>query len=277
MVRTRLECAAQKAFDRRFLAFVVRRLVLGLVLALMICSRAHANGADCLPAAGFPPPEYGQPANIEVLKTEFLSYECSGVYEQQIRGVIDDAISYVQEQAKRGGHLAIVLDIDETSLSNWEEMKVNNFNRIDDGPCELGEPDAENWRVPVPKKPCGFTAWILLAQARPLDTIRLFKVANENKVAVFFITGRKDDQQHTVRDATVANLHKAGYSTWTDLMLEPAGFTGKIQEFKTQKRTEIEEDMHYKIIANVGDQYSDLRGGHSERVFKLPNPFYFVP
>jgi len=27
----------------------------------------------------------------------------------------------------------------------------------------------------------------------------------------------------------------------------------------------------------VGDQLSDLSGGHAERTFKVPNPFYFVP
>ncbi|MDQ0403073.1 hypothetical protein J2S50_001622 [Streptomyces sp. DSM 40167] len=30
------------------------------------------------------------------------------------------------------------------------------------------------------------------------------------------------------------------------------------------------------IVANVGDQYSDLRGGHADRTYKLPNPTYFV-
>ena len=33
----------------------------------------------------------------------------------------------------------------------------------------------------------------------------------------------------------------------------------------------------YSIIANVGDQPSDLLGGHSERDFLLPDPFYRVP
>ena len=33
----------------------------------------------------------------------------------------------------------------------------------------------------------------------------------------------------------------------------------------------------HTIIANVGDQWSDLDGGFAERVFKLPNPVYFIP
>lgn len=33
----------------------------------------------------------------------------------------------------------------------------------------------------------------------------------------------------------------------------------------------------YSIIANMGNQPSDLAGGHAERSFLLPNPFYRVP
>jgi hypothetical protein len=33
----------------------------------------------------------------------------------------------------------------------------------------------------------------------------------------------------------------------------------------------------YRIVANVGDQYSDLAGGHEDIGFKLTNPFYFLP
>jgi hypothetical protein len=46
------------------------------------------------------------------------------------------------------------------------------------------------------------------------------------------------------------------------------------QDFETAPRKEI-EDASFAIIANVGDQYSDLRGGHAERVFKVPNCVLF--
>jgi acid phosphatase len=41
-------------------------------------------------------------------------------------------------------------------------------------------------------------------------------------------------------------------------------------------RNEIEQG-HYTIIANIGDQPSDLSGGHAERTFLLPDPFYRIP
>ena len=46
--------------------------------------------------------------------------------------------------------------------------------------------------------------------------------------------------------------------------------------YKTWVRGEIEA-QGYTIIANVGDQWSDLENGYAERVFKLPNPFYMIP
>ncbi|TIP90617.1 MAG: acid phosphatase, partial [Mesorhizobium sp.] len=46
-------------------------------------------------------------------------------------------------------------------------------------------------------------------------------------------------------------------------------------DFKAPIRAEIEK-AGYTIIANVGDQPSDLFGGHAEKLFLLPNPFYRV-
>jgi uncharacterized Zn finger protein len=44
----------------------------------------------------------------------------------------------------------------------------------------------------------------------------------------------------------------------------------------TPERGKIEA-QGYNIIANVGDQPSDLSGEHAERTFQLPNPFYRIP
>jgi len=262
--------------NRKLLPLALRSrhtLSIALLLLLMGCAPSRALGTDCIKPTNLPPSENGEPRNISGLKSELLYYQCSGTYERDIRRVIDKAIAYVTERARKGGKLALVLDIDETSLSNWEEMKANDFGLIENGPCELGRPDADGWRVP--ESPCGFSAWILARDAKPLDTVRLFRAARASNIAVFFITGRKDDDQHCVRDATTGNLRKAGYSDWTDLILEPGDYKSTVEQFKTEKRKEISA-KGYTIIANVGDQYSDLNGEYAERVFKLPNPFYFV-
>lgn len=33
----------------------------------------------------------------------------------------------------------------------------------------------------------------------------------------------------------------------------------------------------YRAVVDVGDQWSDLRGGGALRTFKLPNPMYTIP
>ena len=35
--------------------------------------------------------------------------------------------------------------------------------------------------------------------------------------------------------------------------------------------------LGYDIVANFGDQLSDLTGGFADKTFKLPNPMYFLP
>lgn len=47
-------------------------------------------------------------------------------------------------------------------------------------------------------------------------------------------------------------------------------------DFKAPQRKAI-EDEGYTIVANLGDQHSDLDGGFAERTFLLPNPFYRIP
>ncbi len=35
--------------------------------------------------------------------------------------------------------------------------------------------------------------------------------------------------------------------------------------------------LGYDIVANFGDQFSDLYGGYADRTFKVPNPMYYLP
>ena len=103
-------------------------------------------------------------------------------------------------------------------------------------------------------------------------TLALFNAAKAKGVSVFFITGRREDQ----RWVTAANLRGAGYRGWTGLMMRPAGDKRTVSEYKSGERAKIEA-KGYTIIANMGDQPSDLAGGHAERGFLLPDPFYRIP
>jgi hypothetical protein len=92
---------------------------------------------------------------------------------------------------------------------------------------------------------------------------------------VFFVTGRHEGQM--LRDATIKNLKAAGYDGWTGLVLRPATAGNMtIAVYKSGERAKIAA-QGYTIIVNAGDQQTDLEGGYSERAYKLPNPFYFLP
>ena len=59
--------------------------------------------------------------------------------------------------------------------------------------------------------------------------------------------------------------HCAAYPTCTTI------------EYKSTTRAHIENDLGYDVVANLGDQYRDLIGGHADRAVKLPNPTYYLP
>ena len=75
---------------------------------------------------------------------------------------------------------------------------------------------------------------------------------------------------------TIENLEREGYGGWAGLALKPAGSTLTTVAYKSGARAATEQ-QGYRIVANIGDQYSDLAGGHADRAFKVPNPFYFLP
>ena len=55
----------------------------------------------------------------------------------------------------------------------------------------------------------------------------------------------------------------------------PAASCPTIQ-YKSGTRAYI-ESKGYDIVADLGDQFSDLEGGYADKVFKMPNPNYYLP
>lgn len=155
---------------------------------------------------------------------------------------------------KAGEKLALVLDIDETSLTNYCEMKREDYGFIS-----------------VP-----FNEWAVSAEADMAipGTLRLFNEARAAGLEVFFITGRPGEQ----RAATARNLEAAGYRGWKGLALrEGDEKTMATVAYKSEERKKI-VDAGYRIVMSVGDQWSDLNGEpRAEISVKLPNPFYYLP
>jgi acid phosphatase len=233
---------------------------LGLVALAGTLSITRA--ASCPPESQvrIPPAPEGS-LNIDKVKQVLLAYQAEN-YDGDVAAVFATARAYVEGRAGEVSKPALVLDIDETSLSNWANIKANNFGFIADGACDL-----------LPSGPCGFKAWILQGVAPPImPALDLFNAAKAKGVAVVFITGRRDRE----RQATLWNLDRAGFEGWAKLVTRPDDDShATVEAYKTEERRKLAE-AGYTIIATVGDQQSDLDGGFAECKFKVPNPFYFI-
>ncbi len=89
--------------------------------------------------------------------------------------------------------------------------------------------------------------------------------ARADGAAVFFVTARPE----ILRLQTQGNLRSVGY-TVAGLHMRPWFDTRSDAALKTAARTAIER-QGYTIVANIGNNDSDLTGGHAERTFKLPD------
>jgi hypothetical protein len=258
-----------------------------LIAVLAAIVPAAIQAAECpakqreprIPPLGSPVIDIDRPViNIDKLKAQLKEYKKGkdgkpGNYDEDVKLVFDDASAYVKQRAgelrpraDQGKKPAVVLDIDETSLSNWPNLEANNFGFIKGGPC-----------FEEPTLSCGFDEWILKASAPAIPPALDFfnDVTKKIKdVAVFFITGRRQNQ----RQATLWNLDRVGFEGWAGLNTRPDDdHRDTIVPFKRGKRKDI-EDSGYTIIANIGDQASDLDDRmFAECTFKVPNPFYFIP
>jgi len=182
------------------------------------------------------------------LSAALVKYHDSGLYESDLASVDGAAQSYLDSHLGGHGKAAIVLDIDETSLSNYSGLLAS-----------------------------GFTAAGTVATAAGgtgtaiAPTLALYHDAIAHGVAVFFVTGRPSE----IQGPTESNLKNVGYSEgWNALDFKPA--EADTEQFKSSTRAAIKKSG-YRIVVNVGDQQSDLDGGFAQRAFKLPNPFYFIP
>ncbi|MFB9263882.1 HAD family acid phosphatase [Bradyrhizobium erythrophlei] len=206
------------------------------------------------------------PTNIDKVKKQLNAYK-AGNYDYDVSAVIADARVYIDRRmAQSVAKPAVVLDIDETSLSNWPNLKADDFGFFLDVDCKSGE------------LPCGFNNWVMMAAAPPIQpTLQFFNYLASRNIPVFFITGRRDKQ----RAKTEENLAAAGFKGWARLVTRPDDDNGgSLVPFKSGEREKIEKEG-YTILADIGDQRSDIEGNatgtHFECAFKIPNPFYFIP
>jgi predicted secreted acid phosphatase len=266
--------------------------ILALLSGWLSAPAAAETPLGCDKVSGLPVVDYlVTPQNLALLKQQLLIYRCQR-YDSEIAMVVQEALAWVKLRAAQVSNPAIVLDIDETSLSNWNRIYQDEYYPFTSA-CDFTQK-------------CSDKDWQWTEQAPAVGPVLdLYKFAQCidvaspcTKVDVYFVTGRHEGDKYapkemcpdlktcdpslvrSPREWTLANLQKAGFTGVTSELLymrapvspgEP-----RVSIYKTEQRIKIEQ-IPKAIIANVGDQNSDLVGLHAERTFKLPNPFYFIP
>jgi acid phosphatase len=204
---------------------------------------------------------FAAPVNMAYTKAKLENYYDSGNYYTQVDAVVQKAKSQLQRAVanKPTTKLAIVIDIDETALSNY-----NQISALYSAVGNVGDLPNSNMLKTINNP--------FVDQAIP-PVLSLYKQAVANGVTVFFLTGRYEYD----RAGTVRNLKHVGYTKWKQLILrQPDQYHIPASVYKTAARKKIEA-QGYDIVVNVGDQYSDLRGGYADSTYKIPNPFYYIP
>jgi acid phosphatase len=197
-----------------------------------------------------------EPQNIALLQRELNQYYDSGQYQKEVAAVIQKAeydLSQELNKAKNtSDKLALVLDIDETALSNYSSLAKQKFG----GDMNRVEQDIHAAKDPAIS-----------------PTLRLYEFAKAHKMSVFFITGRREHE----RNLTIENLQRAGYKDWDGIYFKPEKYKeASAVPYKSSIRKRL-ANAGYRILANIGDQHSDLAGGYAQYSYKLPGPFYYIP
>ncbi|MFJ1602236.1 HAD family acid phosphatase [Streptomyces sp. NPDC088253] len=111
-----------------------------------------------------------------------------------------------------------------------------------------------------------FHPWYELPTPAVKPSLDLARYARSRGVDIFFISARPG----IISSLTQWNLTTVGYPVSGLYTRDLPDLFDEVSAYKTSKRAEI-ESLGYTIIANVGNNDSDLVGGHAERTFKLPD------
>ena len=189
-----------------------------------------------------------EPRNLSALKAELREYHRSGAYLADIAAVCREAEGWIQQRVAAGGRLAVVVDLDETLWSNWPYFEAQDFGYV----------------------PGAWARWVEEARAPALAPVaELVRTLPARGVTVVLLTARAERE----RAATLRNLRALNLAEGTRLICQPNEDRRANAIFKAAARAGLRAEG-WTLIANLGDQESDLAGGGAERAFKLPNPFY---
>jgi predicted secreted acid phosphatase len=266
------------------------RASLAALVVLLLVAGAAAIASPSLSIVTSTPKSADQITNIDVLRQQIKNYYGdplgTGVaapdsnYAKEASSVAADATRALIRPHRDTTGKAIVLDVDDTTLLTWNYEIASNFafNPTTNATFVTGQQFSA-----VP------------------GMVDLVKAAQQAGYAIFYLTGRPAAQEpDTLGNLTVDGKGiDAGYPAPTalpngedglftkpavadypdylkDACASDANGSCTTVHYKSATRAHI-ESLGYEIVANFGDQFSDLEGGHADHTFKLPNPNYFLP
>jgi predicted secreted acid phosphatase len=306
-------------------------LGLGLVIAALAAFAAVAV-AGLQPAdLTFTPKSEAQMTNVDVARAWAKNYygaptATSGPggtwaaplnqnsnYADEARSVADKGDNWLAARSKVPNR-AIVLDVDDTTLTTWNYELYSNWDFNPTTNAQF-----------VGLTGSTFTGNMFPATPGMIDLVNHAKALG---YAIFWITGRGDSQHAatiadlvndaaaglpnilavTLNGQTIPEID-AGYVMPTPIDTGHGGFTDGLFtkppvgsypayldtpefcgpfihatpaascptiQYKSGTRAYI-ESKGYEIVADFGDQFSDLEGGFADKTFKMPNPNYYLP
>jgi hypothetical protein len=274
-----------RAFSILAVIAVTVLAVVGFVSAGSAAPAKHQHASRAVPAPPAAPTNANQIQNLDQVETAIKAYygdtptntpdpvngattlhvpSPTGAYAKQMHRIearAERLLARRSHAANEQQKNAIVLDVDDTSLNTYNYEIYSNI--VFDSTTNADFVNA-----------AAFPAVFGMP--------RLAHDAKADGYRIFFITGRPTSQTA----GTVTNLDNVGFpkvpaghmflKDMSDPWLSSCAPNCTTTQYKSLTRQHI-QSLGFRIVANFGDQFSDLRGGFSVRRFKIPNPMYFLP
>ena len=169
-----------------------------------------------------------------------------GTYEDEVTNIVKAVSEYLVGLERAGGlpiNAAVVFDVDDTLLSTHPTKRAASF--------QSGMPT--DFYPPI-RQVCD-----------------LYRSLKQKGLRILIITGRHEEH----RSITEANLKWAGVDGWDTLIMRSLHEKGVAADrYKSWHRSRL--SAKYRIVLNIGDQYSDLIGSYGGYNVKLPNRMYTI-
>ncbi|MFG2328745.1 HAD family acid phosphatase [Streptomyces sp. NPDC048604] len=193
---------------------------------------AAALGLTAVFVVGPAPAAFASDPDSHLTSTAAIKHVDYTTWRNDVAAVIDQARPYIEKRSEKAGSEKQAIVLDIDNSSL--ETDFHPF-----------------WELPTPAIP---------------EVRELVADAHERGVAIFFVTARPG----IIYSLTDWNLKRAGYPVDGLYVRSLPDLFAEVSAYKTEKRAEIEA-KGYTIIANIGNNTTDIVGGHAERAFKLPD------